>query len=655
MKKKSLKFMIAIAGTLLFLNGSAYAATSDVSETYTESSSSVSLEDKQSSDSSMENIENIHKDSIEDISDNKTSVENFNTTTDSADTSNTNSDASDDEVISENTQTENSSDTKSDTTIEDTSNTSTVNTSDIALEEDTSASNTTSSSDDTTTNTSSESSDNTTIGNAKFINLNSIDNGSMTAEGQQRWYMTYAPAGKITVCLESISESSMDFNIHLFKYNTITGDISQVANSTYGAGAFEQLSYVSNEDSYYFIGVNTYSGYSADNSFALAVVYSDTYDSAENDDNFYERHVLNDIPDTITQTIDNPFDTDWTEFSLNENKGLAISFNNSGSKGTYVMNLYDANLNLIKSLTQGDSYNSTFAKGTYYMKVISQDADYDPSASYNINFVKYDDINTRKTVSSLPKNYKDSLNNQYDQKWIEYTANSDVTTVATLLNSNSSTNYILGVYTTDDSGNLSCQNVLAQNGHYKVSFKAGKTYYIGVISKDGTYSPTTQYTINFVPYNTSHTLLDMSNDGSYIITCDSNKKNLYINGNVVDLNWQRDDTTNYGGGCYEHLSQSISSTSTTEISGAAYGSYTASHYGTINHAVAVNAKNVNYFVYHYAYYNGQSPSDRYSDHMLLDFDQTLIIDADTCKAVDWYSSANFHYVNNQENHKFTQE
>jgi len=94
------------------------------------------------------------------------------------------------------------------------------------------------------------------------MNLNTAISNTISAEGEQNWYYVYSPnAGKLTFNLQTVQNSSIDYDLHVFKLNLNTGMLEDEQISAFGPLVDEQLSTLVSADSYYFICVNSYQGF----------------------------------------------------------------------------------------------------------------------------------------------------------------------------------------------------------------------------------------------------------------------------------------------------------------------------------------------------------------------------------------------------------
>ena len=323
--------------------------------------------------------------------------------------------------------------------------------------------------------------ENTDIGKAKAVDLNTITDGKITKSGENRWYLTYVPAGKITAYL-GYTGSDMNLDLYLFKYDENEKKVTNVSYSLYGAGQAEQLSYVS-EGGYYFIGVADTEGFSEDNQFKLALLYSEKYDEFEGNDNvLFSKEIDGVSPSTsktISKTIDNDFDEDWYKIDLTEDKNSFISFTNSNSNVNYTMQIFNSDFANICTIKQNQNVTGLLPKGTYYVRVLSENGS-DADNPYMISIIDKDKVNNLTSTSYIPNSINSVLSDQNDEKWSKVTVDKDQKVQFTFVNSDTSVKYAIDVY----DANLNLLATMNQGQRISGEFKTGD-YYLKLRSVSG--------------------------------------------------------------------------------------------------------------------------------------------------------------------------
>jgi len=236
-------------------------------------------------------------------------------------------------------------------------------------------------------------------GTAYVIGIDSVCGDTITSEGAERWYaFQNSFIQKLTVIMQAPNSSNIDYNLSLYKYNEETQNLDLVTDSIYYGTAYENLSAIG-EKGIYFIRVNSAQGFDDQNQYIFEAISSSQYGKNEPDDNIYQAKPYSSSL-SIVDTIDNDFDEDWSSLQLNSDTNGVLSFQNSSTKGTYEVRVYDDSLSLIATLKNTNSLTKKFPKGTYYMRVLSL-AGSDSTATYNLNFANKDSVITKATITDI--------------------------------------------------------------------------------------------------------------------------------------------------------------------------------------------------------------------------------------------------------------
>lgn len=240
---------------------------------------------------------------------------------------------------------------------------------------------------------------------AIYIDLDTVYNDTLTAEGQSNWYYVNVPtAGKLTAYMQTLADPNIDYDLTLYTYNTSSGTLENPINSQYGPTTNEQLSSVI-QPGYYFVCINSYSGFDSANPYYFIIKYSQTYDSGEPDDNIAQARQKTDNYFVVNQTLDNQFDVDWIYLSLSVSKSLFMTLGNVPTECTYKLDVFDSNLNGIGTLSQNTTALIELQPGTYYFRVSTENGS---GSGYSLTVTE-----VANTVSSV---YGHSL----DWKYILY-------------------------------------------------------------------------------------------------------------------------------------------------------------------------------------------------------------------------------------------
>lgn len=188
----------------------------------------------------------------------------------------------------------------------------------------------------------------------------------ITEEGQVNAYeYTVTSPGKLTVYLETIASTSVDYNLHVFKLNESTNELEEQVSSTYGPGVHEQISKIVEVGTYYIL-VQSVQGLDAVNPYAFIIKHSATYSENEPNDNIWQ---ANSYTNTLytRDTIDNGFDTDWSYLNITSSKELIVNMRSLSSN--YQIDFFDTNLNYLLTLNPNANYSINFPAGQYLIRI----------------------------------------------------------------------------------------------------------------------------------------------------------------------------------------------------------------------------------------------------------------------------------------------
>lgn len=253
--------------------------------------------------------------------------------------------------------------------------------------------------------------------NATVISIGNVYSDIITQENEQKWYVfENDEPGKLTVILQTVQSSSVDYDLHLFKLNEETMTLEEQITSSYGPGINEQLSRIA-DPGIYFICINSFQGYDANTPFYFLINYSETYDSKEPDDNIWQAPVYTDEI-FQNQTLDNYYDVDWFVFQVSSNKTLAVNLtdpSNPDLNTGYQLDIFDQNLNPLASLSSNTHYSVTFQPGVYLLRVV-HGSSYNPQQEYTLNITREVARAVISKVDSDP-NVAGYVNYGYGYKW----------------------------------------------------------------------------------------------------------------------------------------------------------------------------------------------------------------------------------------------
>jgi hypothetical protein len=208
-------------------------------------------------------------------------------------------------------------------------------------------------------------------GQAIPINLEAVYGDYLTAVGQEDWYYVYTPsAGKLTTLVLPPNDTTIDYDLSVFRLNASTGYLENQLDSMYGPGSTEQLSLSASEGGYYFIRVTAYAGSSATTPFYLLATFSPNPDSAEPDDNVTQARAVSGSP-TLQRTIDNVYDQDWVAYQVTSQTNLRVKLDGQTAGSTFFLDIFNSNLGSVGRGSQGSTYMLSLSPGTYYFRIAS--------------------------------------------------------------------------------------------------------------------------------------------------------------------------------------------------------------------------------------------------------------------------------------------
>ncbi|WP_294351314.1 pre-peptidase C-terminal domain-containing protein [uncultured Clostridium sp.] len=371
--------------------------------------------------------------------------------------------------------------------------------------------------------------ENTSKFNVIGMNVNTYLYGQIKEEDEERWYLTSAPKGKLTVYLQHASgNNSMDLNLYLYKYDPNTSSMSKVASSVYKGNSPEQLSFVVPETGYYFMKVTSYSDFNANNQFALVVLSSPKYDDNEADDNMNTKDLKNYMPTSINKTLDNVYDVDWLEFNIPTEQNIYCNFTYKDTNAAYKMAVYDSSFKCLGTLNQ-NNYFSAKLVGNFYLKVWT-DKGSNADTPYNINFLDLDNLKNAPSISENSNFVSGNLTYTKPTQWYKYdiTSPKDISFALNAVDTNSK----CAVDFYDSNYNLICTAKDKQFSS-RENFPVG-TYYFRLRNLDDSNTPS-PYSIFFTNYsrlNTMATYNSLPGNISFNLNSSTPDKWIYIKPNT---------------------------------------------------------------------------------------------------------------------------
>ncbi|MFD1886072.1 carboxypeptidase regulatory-like domain-containing protein [Paenibacillus wenxiniae] len=258
---------------------------------------------------------------------------------------------------------------------------------------------------------------NTSPDTAELISANTTIPGYIDQQGGARWYYINVTSSLKLTAFLSTGTSNVDYDLTLYRLNPTTSTLEQVSYSAKGAGQYELLSHLATSG-YYFISVTSYQGADTTNPFTLFTTLSDSYDQNEPDDNPFFAKDRGTAPFISQQNIDNLLDEDWTKITLNAQSKVNLRLNNTSANGSYVIQLWNANLQNLGSLTQNTDGQITLPAGSYYIQVYAPST-FDISTPYTLSVNYQSAAITRVAISEITsdRGVQGFIDYGYGKKW----------------------------------------------------------------------------------------------------------------------------------------------------------------------------------------------------------------------------------------------
>jgi len=258
---------------------------------------------------------------------------------------------------------------------------------------------------------------NTSPDQAITISSNTITEGYIAQQGESRWYKTSVSSNFKLTAYMAAGSTSTDYDLALYRLNSTNSTLEQVSLSTKGAGQYELLSYVATPGTYY-ISVTSYQGADTNNPFTLFTTQSDSYDQNEPDDNPWFAKDRGSVPFISQQNIDNALDEDWNKITLNAQSKVNLRLNNPSANGTYMLQVWNANLQSLGTLNQNADGQIVLPAGSYYLQVMAP-SNFDLSTPYTLSVNYQNAAITRVAINEVvsDRGVQGFTDYGYGKKW----------------------------------------------------------------------------------------------------------------------------------------------------------------------------------------------------------------------------------------------
>ena len=174
-------------------------------------------------------------------------------------------------------------------------------------------------------------------------------------------------------------------------------NLNLVAYSIYSGTTMDRLSYIVDEDGYYFLRVVPETASTTEGAVYYFIIRLDeNYDSYEGNDNVYQASTSLTDSMNISGTIDNVFDVDFYTFVVSSNGSYKLRLSNVPSTAEYTAAIFDSTLNVVgEVVSSGD--NSSYVNlnaGIYYVNVYSSNYQYNYTQQYKLELYSVHSINS---------------------------------------------------------------------------------------------------------------------------------------------------------------------------------------------------------------------------------------------------------------------
>ena len=216
----------------------------------------------------------------------------------------------------------------------------------------------------------------TSPGTAPHLGVNRYYEGTLPSAGAQHWIYTQADRdGQLTVHLDVPDDTTIDYDLYVYRYELSTGTLYTFKSSTRGPTASEHISFMATVGSYWFIHIQSYQGGSETMPYCLHVEMTAPGEGDDiDDDPAYACTIsplLNDKA-SVSGELSTPNDEDFFKFTT-VGTGSVITFYRDRYRTDIVADLYilsGTTLLHVGTLPEPGRYPLSTARGsTYYLHV----------------------------------------------------------------------------------------------------------------------------------------------------------------------------------------------------------------------------------------------------------------------------------------------
>ena len=217
---------------------------------------------------------------------------------------------------------------------------------------------------------------------AYAINMDVMYNDSITGKGKRRWYFfQLTEKKKVTAYMSPVADTTVDNDLSLYKLDTATGNLTEVASSQNPAAMYELLSYVA-EAGIYLLCVAAFAGETT-NQFSFLVRLSDTYDDDEPNDSLLQAKAQP-LGQAVERTLDNSIDQDCSILNVANEGTYYLTLYGLPDTLNYQLEVLDTNMQVLATLQKNKVTPIKFPVGSYVLRILAKDGNVDPAVQYKL-------------------------------------------------------------------------------------------------------------------------------------------------------------------------------------------------------------------------------------------------------------------------------
>lgn len=217
---------------------------------------------------------------------------------------------------------------------------------------------------------------------AYAINMDVMYNDTITGKGKRRWYFfQLTEKKKVTAYMSPVADTTVDNDLSLYKLDTATGNLTEVASSQNPAAMYELLSYVA-EPGIYLLCVAAFAGETT-NQFSFLVRLSDSYDDDEPNDSLLQAKAQP-LGQAVTRTLDNSIDQDCSILNVAKEGTYYLTLYGLPDTLNYQLEVLNTSMQVLATLQKNKVTAIKFPVNSYVLRVLAPDGNVDPAVQYKL-------------------------------------------------------------------------------------------------------------------------------------------------------------------------------------------------------------------------------------------------------------------------------